>query len=62
MYLIEASEKAEQPRNCEVTLWDHQLKMLHRCQEIEKTEKYGIISDQPGSGKTYVVLSLINNY
>ncbi len=61
MYLTQSSELAEQPSNCDVTLWEHQLKMLHRCQEIEKTEKYGIISDQPGSGKTYVVLSLINN-
>lgn len=61
MYLTSESLAADQPNNCEVTLWKHQLIMLNRCLEIEKHYDIGIISDQPGSGKTYVVLALINH-
>jgi hypothetical protein len=58
-----------------VPLMPHQLAMLYRCLEIEETNdvsitirdrqrkqmryKLGVLADLPGSGKTYVILSLI---
>ncbi len=60
MYLTSQSLKSTQPDNCEIKLWNHQLSMLHRCSEIETDQDIGIISDQPGSGKTFVILALIN--
>ena len=43
----------------DIQLWKHQLAMLNKCKEIEKTHKYGIMNDSAGSGKTYVVLALL---
>lgn len=40
-------------------LWDHQKAMLYKCIEIEFKEKFGVLADKPGTGKTFVVLSLI---
>ena len=45
-------------------LWDHQKRMLTKCLEIEKTlintsEPIGILADKPGTGKTFVALSII---
>ena len=50
---------------CRVRLASHQLAMVRRCLEIEKSvisthESYGIMRDLPGTGKTYVVLALIS--
>ena len=55
------SERAEHPKNVNIKLKDHQLAMLKRCNDIENIENniFGIMKDKPGTGKTYVVLSLI---
>jgi len=54
------SIRSEHPSDINITLKDHQLAMLHRCKEIEETnELFGIMNDKPGTGKTYVILSLI---
>lgn len=68
MYLTQDSPRATQTHGS-VPLKDHQLAMLYKCIEIEKVgkpvsldkqkQKIGIMRDTPGSGKTYVVLSLI---
>lgn len=56
------SERAEHPKDVNVKLKDHQLAMLKRCNNIENIENniFGIMKDKPGTGKTYVVLSLIH--
>lgn len=63
--LNEHSPKAVQPLNTKLKLYPHQLTMLHRIEEIEKsfgTEiGYGILADQPGAGKTFTLLSMILN-
>lgn len=55
------SPLADHPSDLNITLKNHQLAMLKRCIDIEKIENnnFGIMSDKPGTGKTYVVLSLI---
>ena len=55
------SERAEHPKNVNIKLKDHQLAMLKKCKDIENIENntFGIMKDKPGTGKTYVVLSLI---
>ena len=54
------SEIEDHPININITLKKHQLAMLKRCKEIEnKDTKFGIMNDKPGTGKTYVILSLI---
>ena len=50
----------EQPGDINVQLKQHQRAMLHRCLEIEKKSKLGIMRDKPGAGKTYVILAMIN--
>ena len=35
--------------------------MLNKCLDIELNNEYAIMKDKPGSGKTYVVLTMINN-
>ena len=42
-----------------VQLMPHQEALLYRCMEIEQHSDVGVLADNPGSGKTYVVLSLI---
>lgn len=47
-------------------LWDHQKRMLTRCTQIENAmvntkEPIGILADRPGTGKTFVALSIILN-
>ena len=49
-----------QPADIKINLNNHQLAMLHKCLEIEKNSNIGIMRDKPGSGKTYVILALIN--
>jgi len=55
------SELDESPKNINIKLKKHQLAMLKRCKDIEKIDdnKFGIMNDKPGTGKTYVILSLI---
>ncbi len=63
--LTESSPKADQPLNTKLTLFPHQLTMLHRVEEIERSfnneQGYGILADQPGAGKTFVMLAMILN-
>jgi SNF2 family DNA or RNA helicase len=65
-----ASPTAEQSRLSKTPLWPHQKRMLYRCLDIEKVFKngeeydgnpqsFGIMADKPGTGKTFVVVSLI---
>lgn len=42
-----------------VQLMPHQEALLYRCIELEYNTNVGILADSPGSGKTFVVLSLI---
>ena len=51
----------EHPKDISITLKNHQLAMLKKCIIIEKIpeNKYGIMNDKPGTGKTYVILSII---
>jgi hypothetical protein len=49
---------------CKVPLAMHQKAMLRRCLDIERQhigtdQAYGVLSDAPGTGKTYVVLAMI---
>ncbi len=63
--LTEESPKIQPIANIKISLKDHQRSLVRRCLNIEKsyintpTENYGILSDKPGAGKTYVVLSLL---
>jgi len=53
------SEIDDNPKNINIKLKTHQLAMLKKCKEIENNNTFGIMSDKPGTGKTYVILSLI---
>ena len=54
------SETEDHPKNINIKLKKHQLAMLKKCKEIEYNENtFGIMNDKPGTGKTYVILSLI---
>jgi hypothetical protein len=55
------SELDEHPKNINIKLKNHQLAMLKKCKNIENiiNNNYGIMNDKPGTGKTYVILSLI---
>ena len=53
------SEIAEHPKNINIKLKNHQLAMLKKCKIIENNNSFGIMNDRPGTGKTYVILSLI---
>ena len=54
------SPKYKQPDDIHIQLKNHQLAMLYKCIEIQKQSNLCIMRDKPGSGKTYVILSLIN--
>jgi hypothetical protein len=54
------SEIDDNPKNINIKLKKHQLAMLKKCKEIENNNNiFGIMNDKPGTGKTYVILSLI---
>ena len=58
--LTVTSPQDVQPKLAKIPLKPHQLAMLKRCKDIEaKNKGLGIMKDPPGSGKTYVILSLI---
>ena len=59
MLLNENSDKYSQPDDININLKDHQLAMLEKAIKIESSNEFAIMRDKPGSGKTYVVLSLI---
>ena len=50
---------------CKLTLAAHQRAMVRRCLEIERNglsnggEAVGLMSDAPGTGKTFVVLAMV---
>lgn len=64
-----------QPDSITITLKEHQLKLLNKCQELEHNiipvklandkhyinTKFGVIGDSVGSGKSYVCLALTQN-
>lgn len=62
-----STPKQERPKDSKFELWDHQKRMITRCMEIENkkqtpdSQPIGIIADKPGTGKTFVALSLILN-
>jgi len=58
--LNNTSIKYEQPNDINIILKNHQLAMLYKCMEIEKKSNICIMRDKPGAGKTYVILSFIN--
>jgi hypothetical protein len=55
------SPLSEHPLDINIKLKNHQLAMLHKCKEIENIEDniFGIMSDKPSTGKTYVMLALL---
>ena len=59
--LNENSEYYELTKDSNVILKNHQKAMLKKCIAIENIENnnYGIMNDKPGTGKTYVIISLI---
>jgi len=70
--LDEDSPRAEQPECCKIPLMPHQLALLQRCRDYERgpvvlpdnpnqsfQTMLGIIGDKAGSGKSYVILSLV---
>jgi len=62
-YLLDYNNiKAEQPKYSSISLWEHQKILLKKCEELEKRQnKLYALTDNPGTGKTYVILSLISN-
>ena len=46
----------------DLKLWDHQKKLLKYCINEEKKYNYLSLSEKPGSGKTHIMLSLIQYY
>ena len=58
--LNENSSIYEQPNDINIVLKKHQLSMLYKSLEIEEKYEMGIMKDKPGSGKTYVILTMIN--
>jgi len=70
--LDETSPRAQQPECCKIPLKPHQLALLQRCRDYERgpvflhydsnqsfQTMFGIIGDKAGSGKSYVILSLV---
>jgi len=59
--LTEKSKKIDEINDINIILKDHQLAIINRCIEIENNNicNYGIMSDKPGTGKTYAILGLI---
>lgn len=65
----ETIPNAEKPNLININLKDHQLKMLHKCLELERSNiqhdnniietSFGVIGDPVGSGKSYIILALI---
>jgi hypothetical protein len=58
--LDNTSPKYEQPSDINIFLKNHQLAMLYKCIEIEQKSNICVMRDKPGAGKTYVILSFIN--
>ena len=59
MLLDNNSPRLTTPPNTLIKLKNHQQAMLYKMTQIEKISNIGIMSDYPGSGKSFVILSLI---
>ena len=59
--LTEESSKIDPIDDINIILKDHQLAIIKKCIEIQETNicNFGIMSDKPGTGKTYAILGLI---
>ena len=59
--LDETSKCVDDMSKINIILKQHQLAMIYKCLEIEKENicNFGIMSDKPGTGKTYAILGLI---
>ena len=59
--LDETSKCVDDMSEINITLKQHQLAIIYKCLEIEKENicNFGIMSDKPGTGKTYAILGLI---
>jgi hypothetical protein len=69
----EHTNEAIQPELIKISLKPHQLKMLYKCLELEQKKIknnfnnniietfIGVIGDQVGSGKSYIILGIICN-
>ena len=59
--LTENSKKIDEINDINIILKDHQLAIINKCIEIENNNicNLGIMSDKPGTGKTYAILGLI---
>jgi superfamily II DNA or RNA helicase len=59
--LKEDSKKIDEINDINIILKDHQLAIINRCIEIENNNicNLGIMSDKPGTGKTFAILGLI---
>ena len=59
--LTEDSNKIDEIIDINIILKDHQLAIIKKCLEIEDINicNLGIMSDKPGTGKTYAILGLI---
>ena len=57
------SSKIDHLEDINITLKDHQLAIIKKCIEIEEVNicGFGIMSDKPGTGKTYAILGHIYN-
>ena len=60
--LTESSDRINDIDDINIVLKDHQLAIIKKCIEIEETNicNIGIMSDKPGTGKTYAILGLIH--
>jgi hypothetical protein len=69
----EHTNEAIQPELIKISLKPHQLKMLYKCLELEQKKIknnfnnniietfIGVIGDQVGSGKSFIILGIICN-
>ena len=55
------SPKINDVDDLNITLKEHQLRMIYKCLKIEDDNltSFGVMSDKPGTGKTYALLGLI---
>jgi hypothetical protein len=59
--LTEDSKRIDEIKDINIVLKEHQRAMINKCIEIENNNicNLGIMSDKPGTGKTYAILGLI---
>jgi hypothetical protein len=62
MLLNQQSQYIDTPKQALLKLMSHQEAIVHKMITTEIQNKYGILSDKPGAGKTFAVLALIMHY